>query len=96
MRTRLRLKLNAKRGATEAEHNKIDPAAKKQFQGFQAAVEETERRTVRSWRVRRGQHHGDSDEDEYTGGSEDNDYDAGEFGSDNQEASNLATTSSGQ
>ncbi len=68
----------------------------KEIQSFLVAVEEAESRNARLHGARRGQHNGDSNEEEYEGegGSEDNDVD--ESDGESARASNLVTTSCGQ
>lgn len=71
----------------------------KEIQSFLVAVEEAESRNARLHGARRGQHNGDSNEEEYEGegGSEDNeDNDIDESDSESARASNLVTTSCGQ
>lgn len=68
----------------------------KEIQSFLAAVEEAESRNARIHGVRRGQYHGDSDEEECECDSEDNSDNADESDSEIEEASTLVTTGCGQ
>ncbi|KAF6226424.1 hypothetical protein HO133_009290 [Letharia lupina] len=79
-------KLNAGGGPTQED---------KEIECFLAAVEEAESHNARLHSARRGQHHGDSDEDEYGSDSEDNDDDVDESDNETEGGSTLNITSCG-